>query len=373
MCLKPGFRALPESALALTSDVATYGRTMRGVAIAGVLLVLIGACSSSAREVTTPPPTVPTTLEPVVPSQTDPINPQYPSAANGAQILLSSGSDVTRLNSDGTEFFDSFGSEGERIGPAWQVGEQLIAQIEAPRPGGVGLRIVTVDLSSDSPPTDLAAFPKPLLLEAGRIDGEPRFAFIDTSPGFEGVEEDGPLWLGFFDGTPPEESGMGWAAESTPNRFSFGPDLLGSYYSDLTETVFWRGYGDAAGLERTSPTDGIDYNNPPLVIQAVQSPDGTTYAYLSGPDWIGVVGEVSTDPWFVVQRETLTGTILTEVEIDTPNAIPFFLDFDGTTALISRSLENESYPSQSPIVVDLASGDQQTIVNASGYATFVDP
>ncbi len=365
---------------------------MRRVVIAGVLLVLGGACSSSAREVRTTPPSAPTTSGRVVPtveptlaasaattsapaesSQANPVEVQYPAAADGAQILLSSGLDVTRLHRDGVDVVDRLGAEGERVGPAWQVGDQLVVQIEAPLADGSTLRIATLDLSSDSAPVELAEFPKPFLLEAGRIDGEPRFAFIDTSPGFEGTEEDGPLWLGFFDGSPAAESGLGWAAESTPNRFSFGPDLLGSYYSDLTETVFWRGYGGGALLERPSPTDGIDYNNPPLVIQAVQSPDGETYAYLSGPDWIGAAGEISTDPWFVVQRESLTGAVLAEVELDTPDATPFFLDFDGTTALISRSLEDESYPSQSPIFVDLASGDQQTIDNASGYATFVDP
>lgn len=124
--------------------------------------------------------------------------------------------------------------------------------------------------------------------------------------------------------------------------------VVTSATADLTESISFYGL-DGGEQDGYTPTDSIPYNMPPYLSDAVLSPDGGEFAYLSGPDWNGETQEPHVGRWEVVVADR---------EGDERLRLPFAerdaritrLDFDGRWAVISmRSADDEP---ASPLLID---------------------
>ena len=132
--------------------------------------------------------------------------------------------------------------------------------------------------------------------------------------------------------------------EFNVTRVSVGGDVLAvSAHADLTET--FRFYDINGGeLARPNPSKDLPYNEPPLLIQAVLSPDGKTLAYLEGPDTSGVSGDTDTrvGGWVLVVQDQRSGRNVVRVRLAPPAGERDFrdfvrLDFDGRWAVLSEA------------------------------------
>lgn len=123
-------------------------------------------------------------------------------------------------------------------------------------------------------------------------------------------------------------------------RVSVGGDVLAvSAHADLTES--FRFYDlDGEELKRPNPSEDLPYNEPPLLIQAVLSPDGDELAYLSGPDVSGIAGggDTRVGKWVLVVQDQRTGRDVVRVPLAPPAGERDFvrLDFDGRWAVLSE-------------------------------------
>jgi hypothetical protein len=125
-------------------------------------------------------------------------------------------------------------------------------------------------------------------------------------------------------------------------RVSFGGDVVVlSASSDLTEAFEFYALDGRELTERPDPTKDLPYNEPPLLIQAVLSPDGTSLAYLEGPDVSGIAGggDVRVGDWALVVQDQRSGRETLRLDLARPADERGFarLDFDGRWAALSQS------------------------------------
>lgn len=108
-------------------------------------------------------------------------------------------------------------------------------------------------------------------------------------------------------------------------------------YADLTEIVQVFPIDDATLPLPGSPTDGLAYNAPPLIIYADLAEDGSTLAHAEGPDFDGISGEAVRAPWTVALTEVGSGAELFRAEVIPAGADEqiTWIDFDGRWLLVS--------------------------------------
>ena len=133
------------------------------------------------------------------------------------------------------------------------------------------------------------------------------------------------------------------------HRGSAAADIIvTSASSDLTETfAFHRFDGSDAGGWR-NPTDGLGYNMPPSLTDAVLSPAGDRLAYLSGPDWDGTTQQ-RVGRWELVVVAS-DGKEIHRLALARMDRELTRLDFNGQWAVIS-STSPDGTP-QPPLLID---------------------
>ncbi|MEZ5166005.1 MAG: hypothetical protein R2695_05760 [Acidimicrobiales bacterium] len=161
---------------------------------------------------------------------------------------------------------------------------------------------------------------------------------------------------------PPAEAEFGVLTFDWNDTTQVG---VATAWSDLTESVF---FVDAAGnrVDLPSPTDDLDYNEPPFVTAATISLDGGTLYWLEGPDWgfdpaLGESGPIAA-PWVLRAADLTTGaeTLVWEVTdtIADRSVVDLVSMTDlGGTLLINRESSDGDTPTPStPLLLDVTTG-----------------
>ncbi len=184
------------------------------------------------------------------------------------------------------------------------------------------------------------------LLDLVEIGGIPHIVYVagDQSP------DAGLFFLrDLLSGT---DVGLGTAYESEYGVYaaSVGGRLIAiSAVADLTEVIVFHGT-DGEPVERSSPTDDLDYNSPPFVGPAELSPDGSLLAYIEQPDTSPESPSVPTGDTTLVILETATGAEDLRLPIEDVDGVEA-LDFDGRWVAVTATIDESSVP----ILIDTGS------------------
>lgn len=194
--------------------------------------------------------------------------------------------------------------------------------------------LVRARRGGDAQPLDLGrAFIT--LMDVAVIDGK-RSALFTTYHAPEGAEPDGYLYVHDLQANRRRRVTSSAGIEYLMTSASFGGGVIvTSSSADLTE-VFQFLRPDGTEVEDPpSPTKDLPYGQPPYLTEAVLSPDGSTLAYLEGPDWDHEAGAVIGD-WVLVVHDRTKNRELHRVHVGLGDTCMSRLDFDGRWVVLSR-------------------------------------
>ena len=273
------------------------------------------------------------------------------------RILVASGDQVLRWV-DGT--VELVAEAGGAVAVAYGDGRgAVVAEVDG----------ALVDLRSGAPmPLGPGGPGRALLFDLVTIDGDAHalYGVRDDSEG----EAKGDVALLALTSGARRVLATGYAPEYHTFAGSIGGGMLAiSSYSDLTESVTMYPLEDGTPEPAWSPTIDLAYNAPPLVLDAILSPDGATIAWLSGPDIDGVApDQPPVGEWEVIVAD-LSGTEQTRLPLrlldDGETAVR--LDYDGARLVVS--IERDETP-QAPLLLDPAADTQRRLDGVTGVATF---
>ena len=272
------------------------------------------------------------------------------------RILVASGDQVLRWV-DGT--VELVAETGGSVAVAYGDGRgAVVAEVDG----------ALVDLRSGAPMTlDPGGPGRALLFDVVTIDGSAS-ALYGLRDDREG-EAEGDVALLTRTSGARRVLAPGYAPEHHTFAGSIGGGVLSiSSYSDLTESVTMHPVEDGAQAPAWSPTADLPYNAPPLVLDAILSPDGATIAWLSGPDVDGAApDQPSVGEWEVVVAD-LSGNEQARVPLrllDGEAAVR--LDYDGARLLVS--IEQDEAP-RAPLLIDPAADTRRRLDGIAGVGTF---
>ena len=317
----------------------------RWLGVVFVAALLVGACGSDD------PRDAPVVTDAPAPEDTS-MRDDDPALGDASAMLVADGDRIVRIDGGATETVAH------------------LAGIAAVAYGaGTGLIAAEVDgalvVVGDDGPAAVDAGQEGIvhLYDVAAVDGVAH-ALYGVRRDVDGEEPSGIIVLASLAGGERRDLAAGFAPEFHTAAGSLAGDVVVlSAFSDLTESVWWVTL-DGGDPPAWSPTDDLEYNAPPLVMSAVLSPDASTVAWLSGPDWDGATG-ATVGGWEVVVAD-LTGRERHRLPIDGADGEPIRIDYDGERVLVSRRAGEERAPA---LVIDLASGSTAALPVA-GTATF---
>jgi hypothetical protein len=209
------------------------------------------------------------------------------------------------------------------------------------------------------------------LQDALVIDGAPSLVF-STCVDRPNSEPEGYVYVMDLESGRTRRLTDACRAEFFVSRVSVGGDtVVTTASSDLTEAFNYVTTDGRELADLPNPTDELPYNEPPRLLEAVLSPDGTELAYLEGPDSSGIAGDLKLiGGWVLVVLDQETGEERLRLKLAPPaDELGFVhLDFDGRWAVVSQALSR-------PIrVIDTQSDQPREIKlrNVKGTASFED-
>lgn len=173
------------------------------------------------------------------------------------------------------------------------------------------------------------------LTDVAMIDGRRRILY--TTYYAPAGETTGYLYSQELNGSGLNRIAEASGPEYEMTRASYGGGVIvTSAWSDLTETF---GFVRPDGTEvtgRPNPTDELPYGQPPYMSDAVLSPDGSSLAYLEGPDY-DQFSEKQVGDWVVVVQDQTTGAERLRIQVSNNDVCVPWLDYDGRWLVVSRA------------------------------------
>lgn len=276
-------------------------------------------------------------------------------AAGPPRMLVADGNTITRIDRGvAVEVADP----ERRIGRALGDGDGLVIyeEIETDRDGvDTAVRLIQLDADGTTTTLKIGAHRSVQLHDLFRVDGHTAV-----------------LYGLFRDPTDVDDEVTGrvlfhdlLTGEVVPLADAAGPEYFVSHASaadevvaltataDLTELVEFRDWSGAP-VDRPSPTDDLEYNQPPFITSAVLSPDGSEIATVEGPDVAGFSedGDELVGGWDVViddrDGEQLRLTIADQ------SLAWVTIDFDGRWLLVSGGTTDGPV---TPLLIDTEATD----------------
>lgn len=246
--------------------------------------------------------------------------------------------------------------------------------VQSGRPPEADSALVLLMRDGDPPITRLnfTDAPQLFLHDVARIEGQPHVLFATLDERVDAEVRGELLLAGLADGAVRKIDDAFLPAHFLDHASFGGGVVAASVHCDLTECVeFLDINGDPVeGLP--DPTEGLGYNQPPLITKTVLSPDASRLAYLEGPDVGAESPSQPTGEWVLVVLAQKDGSEVVRL-IVAPNEEQIdHLDFDGRWAVASRLAEDgERLPA---VTVDTTANDPEPIelTDVVGTATIAD-
>lgn len=312
------------------------------------ILLTVAACSEGTEQAGPPrrrPPPIPTeadgtdiprfTTAPAptrTPGRVIPMS--RASWADGLPALIvSNGSDVNRYRRGAPTLMARVDGTA-RIAYAFGA-STVIAQREFDR--GKRSQLIEVRRARTAETLDAGRAPYVSLMDVATIDGDRSVLFTTYyAAAAERTDTSGFLYIqDLHEGRRrrvTESSGPVYLM----TRASYGGGMIATSSSaDLTEVFQFLRPDGTEIKDPPSPTAELPYNQPPYMTDAVLSADGSSLAYLEGPDWDQQTEEVVGD-WVLVVRDRTRGREAHRVKVADGDACITWLDFDGRWAVLSR-------------------------------------
>lgn len=283
-----------------------------------------------------------------------------PTPSGPPHLLVASGSSVSRWEEGAST---ELGSVGGRARLAVDAGDAGVL-VEA-LDGDEETKIVFLDDPDE--PLDTPRADRVTLFEAPVVDGEAHVLYATYA---EDPEPTGDVLLQGLEEGDRRRVAPAAAVEFSVSRASYGRVLIVlSAVADLTEDFSYYLPDGTEVIERPDPTDGLVYNAPPFMTQAVLGADGRSLAYLEGPDW-DPEAEAAVGDWELVVIDQADGDERVRLEVAPGDEEALWLDFDGRWAVFSRAEEQEPLP---VLLVDtLADDPEPRDLEVRGTATILD-
>jgi len=268
--------------------------------------------------------------------------------ASGAEVLRWSDGDVERVAEVDGEVAVAYGDGHGTV----------VAEVDG----------ALVDVASGGPRAiDVGAPGRVLLFDVVTIDGAPT-ALLGVRDESQG-EPAGDIALVDLATGARRGVATGYAVEHHTFAGSVGGGMASvSAYSDLTESVTLYPIEEGRPDPVWSPTIDLPYNAPPLVLDAILSPDGERIAWLSGPEAPGDAPDGGPAGTWEVVVAAVDGTGQERIPLglaDGTSAVR--LDHDGERVLVSTAVGDAP---GAPLLIDLADGSTQRLDGITGVATF---
>jgi hypothetical protein len=308
-------------------------------AVVALLLVSIGACGAEKK------------LKPDLPARRRPLPQSFEQApepapspspgrelqtnpvvwANGLPpLVVARGSRISR-HRDGR--ITSYGAvEGNaEVAFAGSAGTAIVQSVSGKRSELVVLRRNRAERIQTSP-AHIS------LMDVAVIDGRRRVLYTTYyEPAAERGETSGYLYAQELRNAKPERITEASGPEYEITRASYGGGVIvTSAWADLTEAFNFLRPDGSVIKDRPNPTNELQYGRPPYMSDAVLSPDGSSLAYLEGPDFDPAT-EKQVGNWVVVVQDQTTGRELLRVKVANGDVCVPWLDYDGRWLVVSRA------------------------------------
>ncbi|MEM9034063.1 MAG: hypothetical protein AAGD18_05665 [Actinomycetota bacterium] len=320
----------------------------------------IAPTTTAPPETTAAPTTVTTT-----PSTTT--TTEAPPPADLPPMLLADGATVSLVEPDGTVSPLLLLDESSRLAVGLDETLIVVEQVDEAFDRSIVLygadATVEYELGSNARLHDVVSIDGLTQVLATRDDGE-------------GLADEGDIVLAGPTGSE-EFFAVGFAPEYYVVQASIAPAAgLGATaaFADLTELVQVFSLDSPDEALPISPTDGLEYNAPPLIIHAELADDGSSLAYVEGPDSGGPDGAFVPGPWEVVVVDLSDGTERfrsTAIPADSDRQV-VWLDFDGRwlVASVSGVGDDVELASGTAVLFDITTGTVRELP-AVGTATLL--
>lgn len=276
-------------------------------------------------------------------------------AAGPPRLVVSDGGSIHRIDRGvAVEVVDADRSIGTGLGDG--SGLVVYEELEPDDDGiEVGVRLVRLDADGSTSAIRLAQHRSVQLHDLVTVDGQPAVIYaLFNDPGDVDTDVTGQVILHMLDTGETTTLAPASGPEFFVSHVSAAAELLAlSSTADLTEAVEFRDFAGQA-IDRPSPTDDLDYNQPPFISSAVLSPNGSEIATVEGPDVDGSTtdGETLVGNWQVVIDDS-DGEQL-RITVADQSIVTVTMDFDGRWLVVSG--EDADGP-VAPLLIDTEATD----------------
>jgi hypothetical protein len=263
-------------------------------------------------------------------------------------LLVTDGREVRRLADGSVTVLGSVqGTAGVAVGDGREAVVVEILEDRGSR-GRVPVRLVRLDPERKMVPIATVPADEVPLYDAVIVEGRPAILYGAARLG-AAVEPSGDVLLFDLGSGRNRRLFPGFAVEFFTQRGSAARDVIvTTAQSDLTETFAFHRFDGTEVKDWHDPMEGLVYNGPPLLSDAVLSPAADELAYLSGPDWEGHT-QRRVGRWELVVATRAGGERLRLILAALDREVTR-LDFDGRWAVISsRSTDGAAEP---PLLID---------------------